>query len=140
MSPAIRLLAGVFQLGYSLMLLGVGLAGIFTARWELAQVFGLVDPSALPEHGGTFLSQYRFLKSIEFCSGIFGLACRGPILAGEPAALLFLTIVGAGVFARVVAWIADGPPNFTFATFLFLEAMTFVLVAMSLRRRHAWPR
>ncbi|MDE1148856.1 MAG: hypothetical protein PW843_20000 [Azospirillaceae bacterium] len=140
MSQTIRLLASLFQLGYSLMFLFVGLAGIFAARWELVTVFGLPDPGTLPEHGGTFLAQYRFLKSIELCSGIFCLSCRGPILAGKPPALLFLAIVGAGVVARAIAWFADGPPNLTFATFLVLEAMTFVLVALSLWSRHAGPR
>jgi hypothetical protein len=134
MTSAVPCLASLFQLGYSLMLLGVGFAGMWTASWELSTIFGLPAQSALPEHGATFLSQYRFLKSVEFGAGIFGLAWRQAILAGKPPVLLFLVIVGGGVLARAIAWMANGRPSWPFVTFLALEALTFVLIVLNLRR------
>ncbi len=133
MTSAIRWLASVFQLGYSLMLLFVGIAGVLTASWELSTIFGVSSQGSLPEHGATFLSQYRFLKSLEFSAGIFGLVWRKAILAGNPPVLMFLVIVGAGVTARTVSWIFDGQPSWPFIAFLVLEAITFVLIVLNLR-------
>jgi hypothetical protein len=82
------------------MLVAVGAAGILTARWELATVFG-IDPSAWSaDIQATMLNQYRFLKSLELGAGIFCFVYRPAIMAGGRASAVFLAIVGLGVCAR----------------------------------------
>jgi hypothetical protein len=133
MKRCITGIASLLQLGYSAMLVVIGAAGIVSARWELARVFG-IDPSAWSLHTqATMLNQYRFLKSVELGAGVFCLAYRSSIMAGGRAAAVFLTLVGLGVSARTFAWIVDGRPAIAFVIFLVLEACVFVAVALHLR-------
>lgn len=119
---------------YGVMLCVVGAAGILSARWELGVVFGL-DPGSWPRDvAATFLNQYRFLKAVELGSGVFCLAFLDHIIRGGVAALAFLVLVGLGVGARSIAWIADGRPAMAFIVFLALEAVVFVIVALHLKR------
>ena len=140
MRRTIATIASLLQLAYAVMLVGVGAAGIFTARWELTTVFGIV-PSAWPDAiQATMLNQYRFLKSVELGAGLFCLAYRPAILAGTRASVLFLSIVALGVGARTLSWIIDGRPSPLFITFLVLEACVFVAVALHLRMSNGWHR
>jgi hypothetical protein len=132
----VAMIASILQLGYSAMLVAIGAAGIFTARWELATIFG-IDPSAWPAAAApTMLNQYRFLKSVELGAGLFCLAYRSKILAGTRASAVFLAIVGLGVAARTWSWIVDGRPGALFIAFLTLEACVFVAAALHLRMSH----
>ena len=129
--------AVVLQLGYSVMLVVVGTAGILSARWELATIFK-VDPSAWPpDVQATMLNQYRFLKGLELGSGVFCLAYRTDIMAGGRAAWVFLAIVAAGIAGRAYAWTVDGRPATAFVIFLVLEALVFVAVVAHLRQSDA---
>jgi hypothetical protein len=133
MKRPLTAIASILQLGYSIMLVAVGTAGIFTARWELATVFG-IDPAAWPPAAApTMLNQYRFLKSVELGAGLFCLAYRSEILAGTRASAVFLAIVGLRVAARTWSWIVDGRPAAPFIVFLALEACVFGAVALRLR-------
>jgi hypothetical protein len=130
------IIASILQLGYSAMLVAIGVAGIFGARWELATVFG-IDPSAWPpEAEPTMLNQYRFLKSVELGAGLFCFAYRSKILAGTRASAVFLAIVGLGVAARTLSWFIDGRPAAAFIAFLILEACVFAAVTLHLRLSH----
>ena len=132
MKMAIAKIASLLQFGYGAMMVVVGTAGIFTARWELETVFhtGLSDwPQAAQ---ATMLNQYRFLKAVELGAGLFCLLYRPAILTGGKASALFLAIVGLGVFARTLAWIVDGRPATLFVVFLILEACVFIAVALHL--------
>jgi hypothetical protein len=133
MSRFITPVALVMQLGYSAMLVVVGVAGIFTARWELATVFGIDPGSWSQDIQATMLNQYRFLKSLELGAGVFCFAYRADIAAGGRASRVFLAIVALGVIARSIAWFLDGRPATVFLIFLVLEALTFVAVALHLR-------
>ena len=136
MKRAVAMIASILHFGYSAMLVGVGTAGVFTARWEFATVFG-IDPSTWPaETVPSMLNQYRFLKSVELGAGLFCFAYRSRILAGTPASAIFLAIIGLGVAARSWSWIVDGRPSALFITFLVLEAFVFVAVALHLRMAH----
>jgi hypothetical protein len=136
MKRLVAMIASTFQLGYSGMLVAVGAAGIFTAHWELATVFG-IDPSAWPPAAvPTMLNQYRFLKSVELGAGLFCLTYRSKILDGTLASAVFLAIVGLGVAARTWSWIVDGPPSALFIAFLALEACVLAAVALHLRMSH----
>ena len=133
-------IASLLQLGYSAMLLAIGAAGIFSARWELTAVFG-IDPSAWPlGTQATMLNQYRFLKSVELGAGLFCSAYRSDIMAGSRASAVFLAVVGLGVGARMLSWIVDGRPASLFMIFLALEACVFIAVSLHLRISNGWPR
>ena len=133
MTRTISLIATVLQLGYSAMLVIVGAAGIVSARWEFAAIYG-IDPSAWSsDTQATMLNQYRFLKSVELGAGVFCLAYRKAIMDGGLAAKLFLTIVALGVCARSFSWIVDGRPATAFVVFLLLEALVFIAVLLHLR-------
>jgi Domain of unknown function (DUF4345) len=132
-----RPVAYLAVVAYGLVLVGVGLVGIVTARWELLTVFG-VDTGAIVPDEANFLNQYRFLKAVELGAGIFCLMQRAPILDAEKAAVWpFLVIVGGGVAARSIAWAADGRPSWLFIGHLLLESVVLVIVLLHLRRRHA---
>jgi Domain of unknown function (DUF4345) len=132
MTRAITMTATILQFGYAMMLVVVGAAGIVSARWEFAAVYG-IDPSAWSlDTQATMLNQYRFLKSVELGAGVFCLAYRKPIMDGGLATTVFLTIVGLGVFARSFAWIIDGRPAAAFIIFLLLETLVFISVVLHL--------
>jgi hypothetical protein len=122
MTRAIALVATVLQLGYAAMLVVVGAAGIVSARWEFAAVYG-IDPSTWSsDTQATMLNQYRFLKSVELGAGVLCLAYRR-----------------LGVAARSFAWLVDGRPATAFIVFLVLEALVFVAVVLHLRIKNG-PR
>jgi len=120
--------ATILLIGYTAMLCGVGLAGIFTSRWELTHVFGLDLAAMTPQIRATFLNQYRFLKAVELGAGLFCWFMRKPILDGGTIGKVFLALVGGGVVARTLAWMVDGRPSWPFIAFLVLEALVFATV------------
>lgn len=132
MTGAARILIVV----YGLMLCIVGLAGLFTAPWELASVFNLDLESMSSDTRATFLNQYRFLKGAELGAGLFCVGLRTQILGGGRISNLFLALVGAGVAGRIIAWMVDGQPSAIFIGFLLLEALVFVAVALHLMRQN----
>jgi hypothetical protein len=123
-----RFLPDLFLIGYSLMLIGIGFAGVFVADWELARVFGLGPAALAGPHAADFLNQYRFLKAVEAAFGLFCLVHRRDILAGGPSSVTFLAGCALGVFARAWSWRVDGTPRPVFLVFLGLEAATLLLV------------
>ena len=126
--------ARVLVISYGAMLCVVGAAGILFARWELGRVFSLDVTMWSHDVNATFLNQYRFLKAVEFSSGLFCLAYLKSILTGEKSARIFLALVAAGVAARIIAWIADGQPSALFLIFLALEILVFCVVVIHLRQ------
>ncbi|MFV9614565.1 MAG: DUF4345 family protein [Gammaproteobacteria bacterium] len=131
----IRIPAILFQLGYSLMLIGVGVAGIFYAPWELISIFKLDANWLQSSEAVTFLNQYRFLKAVEVGFGLFCLFYRREILDGGISSVLFLSGCMLGIFARSWSWYYDGRPSDMLITFLVLESITFVLVWAYARRK-----
>ncbi|KSV76042.1 hypothetical protein N185_16470 [Sinorhizobium sp. GW3] len=123
-----KLLPDLFLIGYGLMFLAVGLAGVFTAPWELAQIFHLDQAWLTLPEGATFLNQYRFLKAAEAAFGLFCLYHRRDILAGGSNFVVFVSGCALGIFARSLSMALDGTPRPIFVVFIFLELLTLVLV------------
>jgi hypothetical protein len=124
----LRVVARVLFFAYAAMLLGVGAAGIFTARWELTRVFHVDVVAMSPMDGATFLSQYRFLKALELGLGVFCFAYRRRIFTERSFNRFFLFFVLAGVAARSLSLIADGWARWPFIAFLLLELGTAAAV------------
>lgn len=131
----IKISATLFQLGYSLMLIGIGIAGVFYAPWELLNIFKLEESWLETPQAATFLNQYRFLKGAEAGFGLFCLFFRREILDGGISSVLFLSGCLLGIFARSWSWFYDGRPDNMFILFLVLEIMTFLLVWAYARRK-----
>ena len=93
-----RLAAQVAFWGYVAMLVGVGFAGIFVARWELTRVLRLPLATFAPEVRATLANQYRFLKAL------------GPTQP-DPAVLKFLLGRIEATFNVVITYLATLVPN-----------------------------
>ncbi|GAB2889374.1 DUF4345 domain-containing protein [Paralcaligenes sp. KSB-10] len=122
-----------FFWGYTLMLLGVGVSGVFIASWELRVVFSVPMDHMNDAARATLLNQYRFLKSLELGFGIFCIAYRRRIFLRSLAHKVFLAGVFAGVAARMGGWLADGRPSPVFIAFAVLELATGLLVWHTVR-------
>lgn len=134
-SNTLRISANVLFFGYSAMLLGVGLAGIFTADWELARVFRVDITGMPPLDRATFVNQYRFLKALELGLGVFCFVYRRRIFAERSFNRFFLFFVLAGAVARVLSLVLDGPAKWPFIAFLALEVATAGAVFVYTRSR-----
>jgi hypothetical protein len=64
------------------------------------------------------LSQYRFLRAIELGFGVFTLMNRHEIFENVRYNALFLSIMAAGVAARLLSLALDGKPSATMLFFL----------------------
>ena len=129
--------AATFLVGaYGAMLLLVGIAGIFTAEWELRHLYGL-SFGEWPQAEATFLSQYRFLKGVELGAGAFCLILGPAIMSGGRAAVTFLMLIAGGILARAFAWAVDGTPAWPMLVFLGLETLVLAVYLVHLRQARA---
>lgn len=134
MNRFIARFASVLQFLYSTALVVVGAVGIFTPHWEFPTLYG-IDPSGFSHDSqANLLNQYRFLKAVELGAGLFCFANRPSTLDGGRGSLLFLALVSLGIFARTLAWIADGRPSALFIGFLLFEVLLFVVFVLHLRK------
>jgi hypothetical protein len=89
-----------------------------------------VDLQAMEEAAKkNLLSQYRFLRALEFGYGLFALLFLKEIFSIRKFNLLFLTIMGGGILARIVSWVTDGTPNGWAIFFLSYEAIGWLIIA-----------
>lgn len=128
LAGAARVPALVFFFGYAAMLLGVGLAGVFIAPYELSRIFHVdaADMSRLDR--ATLLNQYRFLKALELGLGLFCVLFWRRIFAERSFNDFFLFFVLAGAAARILSLAMDGPARWPFVVFLLLELATAAVV------------
>lgn len=105
----------------------VVLAGIWGAfgfpQLDFRYLFSL-DLDTLPEDAQiNLLSQYRFLRALELGYGLFALCFLKEIFSIRKFNLLFLSIMGLGILARIVSWLMEGPPGGLFIFFLSYEVL-----------------
>lgn len=81
------------------------------------------------------LSQYRFLRALEFGYGLFAIVFLKEIFSVRKFNLLFLLIMGCGILARAVSWWTDGTPNGWAIFFLSYEAIGWVIIAWYSKRK-----
>ena len=95
-----------------------------------------VDLQTIEEAGKTnLLSQYRFLRALEFGYGLFALMFLKEIFFIPKFNLLFLTIMGGGIVARIISWLTEGTPNGWTVFFLSYEAIGWVIIAWYSKRK-----
>lgn len=81
------------------------------------------------------LTQYRFLRAMELGFGLFAIVFRTEIFAIKKFNTLFLTIMLAGVLARIISLFADGSPNLIFYFFIIYEGVGVLIIYLYSRKR-----
>lgn len=103
-------------------------------------LFGLDTDTLVTDERINLLSQYRFLRALEFGFGLFSILFVRQIFAENTFNVLFLIIMGAGILARVVGWAVDGTANALTQFFMFYELIGWVLIFVythKIRNQHA---
>jgi hypothetical protein len=101
------------------------LAGFWGAfldpRLDFQLLFNL-DTASLPDYARVnMLSQFRFLRAIEFGFGMVSLLAAGKIFSEKSFNLFFLLVMASGIVARSVSIILDGMPSPVMLSFLIFE-------------------
>lgn len=120
--------------GYALLLVAAGAWGVLFGAYDQEWLLGVRPGLMEGEPRSNVLSQYRFLRGIEFGFGLIALKYRAEIFSRSGMNSLFLTAMGAGILGRAVSVAADGRPRWGFV--FFLAAETAGLVAIFLQSRH----
>ena len=123
----------VFFFVYVASLIGAGAWGMVGARvdmWVLLQLHinNLPDRTA-----ANLLSQYRFLRAIELGFGVFALTHWRRIYSVRSYNLLFLSVMAAGVAARLLSLGLDGGPSWWMYLFLGWELVGVALIFLATR-------
>ncbi|MDF9798625.1 hypothetical protein OKW21_003888 [Catalinimonas alkaloidigena] len=116
----------------------VCLAGIwgafFNAHLDFSLLMGL-DTSELPEGiRNNLLSQYRFLRALEFGFGLFALLFTREIFTQKKFNSLFLVIMASGILARVASLAYEGSPNWMMYFFMIYEIIGFIFIYLHTRQ------
>lgn len=129
------------QLSYFLFYTYVGLVliagfwGAFIGPWYDHMWLFDLDPETLPEFTSTnMISQYRFLRAIEFGFGLFSILFTREIFTERKFNTLFIVIMSSGVAARLVSVVAEGSPSFLFYFFLVYELIGVIVIFFHTRK------
>ena len=119
---------------YVVTLILAGAWGIVGARVDFPVL--LHQPvDRLAAHGtANVLSQYRFLRAIEFGFGLFALRYRAEIYSRPAYNELFLSTMALGVVARSISIGIDGRPSIPMLSFLGIELLGVISIFIYTRR------
>ena len=130
---ALRRVSLVFFFVYVALLIVAGAWGIVGARLDMHVLLQL-HIHDLPHRAATnLLSQYRFLRAIELGFGVFALTNRQRIYSLRSYNRLFLSVMTAGVAARLVSLALDGTPSWWMFVFLGWELVGVILIFLATR-------
>lgn len=130
-----KLTAYFFFYCYIGLVLLAGFWGAFLgADFDFQFLFDL-DTATLEKDTRTdMLSQYRFLRAMEFGYGLFAITFRKEIFSIQKYNRLYLAIMLGGVIARVISLIDDGSPSALFYFFLIFEFIGVIVIYLYFRR------
>jgi Domain of unknown function (DUF4345) len=120
--------------GYVIVLIFAGPWGVFFATFDQQLLFHLDVHALVPITAASLVSQYRFLRAIEFGFGMFSIVYRRQIFTVRAYNRLFLATMTFGVAARILSLILDGQPLPVFYFFLGLELAGVVFIYAYSRR------
>ena len=129
-----KLLAYLLFYGYVILLIVAGAWGVFFARFDHRLLFHLDLHTLAPVTATSLVSQYRFLRALEFGFGMFSIIYRREIFTSRAFNRLFLATMSFGVVARIVSLVFDGPPFAIFYFFLASEFAGVILIYAYSRR------
>jgi len=131
-----RWLAYFFFYTYVGLLVVAGLWGAFIgARIDQEMLFDFDIDRVNATTAASILTQYRFLRLIEFGFGLFALLFTREVFSLIKFNRLFLGVMFLGVVARAVSYLIDGPPNWLFYFFAFYELIGVVLIFLYTRNK-----
>lgn len=107
--------------GYAGLLVLAGAWGVVFAEVDFPLLIGLELDDVPADAEANLLSQYRFLRAIELGFGVFALLHRHEIFENVRYNALFLSVMAAGVGARLLSLVLDGTPNAAMLYFLVTE-------------------
>lgn len=118
-----------FFYGYIGLVMLAGFWGAFLgADFDHQLLFNLDTGSLESDTRTNLLSQYRFLRAIEFGYGLFAILFTKEIFSLKKFNRLYLAIMFAGVLARTVSIVDDGSPSALFYFFLIFEFIGVVVI------------
>lgn len=129
-----KLLAYLLFYGYVILLIVAGAWGVFFARFDHQLLFHLDLHALAPVTATSMVSQYRFLRALEFGFGMFSIIYRHEIFTSRAFNRLFLATMAFGVAARIISLIFDGRPFPIFYFFLASEFAGIILIYVYSRR------
>lgn len=131
-----RFLAYFFFYCYIGLVLVAGFWGAFLgADFDQQFLFDLNTATLADATRTDLLSQYRFLRALEFGYGLFAVAFRKEIFSYKKFHWVYLVIMLSGVLARVVSLADDGSPSALFYFFLIFEFVGVVIIYLYCRNR-----
>jgi hypothetical protein len=123
----------VFFFVYVALLIVAGAWGMVGARVDMWVLLRL-HLNDLPDRtAANLLSQYRFLRAIEIGFGVFALTHWRRIYSIRTYNRLFLSVMAAGVAARLLSLGLDGGPSSWMYLFLGWELVGVVLIFLATR-------
>ncbi len=121
--------------GYIGLVCVAGFWGAFINPWFDHRWLYHMDVSLLPDYERiNMLAQYRFLRAMELGFGIICVAFVHEIFSQKKFSLLYLSIMGCGIAARVCSLIIDGHPSTWMLAFLVYELIAWGLIFFYARR------
>jgi Domain of unknown function (DUF4345) len=129
-----KFLAYALFYGYVILLIVAGGWGVFFARFDHRLLFHLDVRALAPMSAASLVSQYRFLRAVEFGFGMFSIIYRREIFTSRAFNRLFLATMSLGVVARLISLIFDGPP-FSFFYFFLASELAGVIFIYTYSRR-----
>ena len=129
-------LSYIFFWTYIGLVLLAGAWGAFLfPKLDFQLLLGL-DLQEIPESSrNSILSQYRFLRALELGFGLFAVVYRKEIFKKTSMNVLFLIIMGSGILARTISWVADGLPGKIHLFFMFYELIGLLVIAFYTRTK-----
>ena len=121
-----------FYCGF-LVLIG-GILGLFVPKWGpmsfevyATTIFKAdIDPASM----ASALNQYRFMKSLEFAFGLFGLLFVKEIFTVRKFNYFFLGIMLLGSFERLLSFFVDGTPRPAYIMFMGVEFLFWLIMVI----------
>lgn len=111
------------------LVLIAGFWGAFLgADFDHQLLFNLDTSTLEDDTRANLLSQYRFLRAMEFGYGLFAILFTKEIFSLKKYNRLYLAIMLAGVLARIVSILDDGSPTALFYFFLIFELIGVIVI------------
>ena len=131
-----RILSYFFFYTYTGLVLIAGFWGAFIYPKVDFQFLLRLDIDTLSEDTrNTLLSQYRFLRAIEFGFGLWALYFTKRIFTENVFNRLFLYIMLGGIVARIIGIVVEGVPSYAMLAFMIYELIAIIFIFIYTKMR-----
>lgn len=134
LTVSVRWAAYILFYGYVLLLVIAGALGALFATVDLGWLIGLDLPDPGEPSRADLLSQYRFLRGVEFGVGVTFLVLRREVFSVRLINRLFLVVLASGIVARALSILIDGSPSPIHYFFLVSETLGLLAIFAHTRK------